>query len=502
MMNPKKTLNMNYLNKTSLALFGAAALLLGACADRIAVDGPERNLDAVRTIYGMLRCPASVRGAGTIDLTEGTGSAELVFTLSQGASEGVDIVLKIDPSLLEEYNAAHGTRYLCCPEELVTLEEQGAILIAPGDVRSDPVAVTVRQPADGTPIESYMLPVRAEAVTPGIRIQPDDAGCLLSLRTKQNRPDADKGTGFVTICYIEVNSDNPLNTGEYTMKGSGKPFIDIVNIFAANINYDAENGRPYLHCNDNVQHILDHREQFIAPLQERGIRVSLSVLGNHDAAGIGGLTDAMAVDFAAELKAFVDTYGLDGVDFDDEWSDYKPDGIIWPEPSSARSARLVYECRRLMPDKLITVYDIGHAPSGKVDGIPIGEPIDYAYQPFYGTWSDGTLHKITGMKRSQYGPYALNIRGGCVFHESEMRRLRYEQFSGAPLADPFGVCLLYCLDATDYEEAFDKIGRILYDDGVTWSGRLWRKFATEPEETHANNRTAANSAAGTTERAI
>lgn len=48
-----------------------------------------------------------------------------------------------------------------------------------------------------------------------------------------------------------------------------------MNIFAANINYDAENGRPYLHCNDNVQHILDHREQFIAPLQERGIRVSL-----------------------------------------------------------------------------------------------------------------------------------------------------------------------------------------------------------------------------------
>ena len=83
-----------------------------------------------------------------------------------------------------------------------------------------------------------------------------------------------------------------------------------------------------------------------------------------------------------------------------------------------------------------------------------------------------------------------------------MRRLRYEQLSGAPLADPFGLCLLYCLDATDYEEAFDKIGRILYDDGVTWSGRLWRKFATEPEETHANNRTAANSAAGTTERAI
>lgn len=493
---------MNYVKTIWPACAAAAALLFGACADEIAVADSERNIDAVRTIYGMLRCPTSVRESSTIDIVDGTGSAELVFTLSKGASEGVDIVLKIDPSLLEEYNAAHGTRYLCYPEELVTLEEQGAILIAPGDVRSDPVAVAVREPADGAPLESYMLPVRAEAVTPGIRIQPDDAGYLFSLRSRSERPDADKGTGFVTICYIEVNSDNPLNTGEYTMTGSGKPFIDIVNIFAANINYDAENRRPYLHCNDNVQHILDHREQFIVPLQERGIRVSLSVLGNHDVAGIGGLTDAMAVDFAAELKAFVDTYGLDGIDFDDEWSAYDPDGVVWPEPSSERSARLVYECRRLMPDKLITVYDIGHSPSGKVDGIPIGELIDYAYQPFYGTWADGSLQKITGMKRSQYGPYPLNIRGGCVFHESEMRRLRYDRFSGAPLADPFGVCLLYCLDATDYEEAFDKIGRILYDDGVTWTGRLWRKFATEPEETHADNRTAGNSAAGTTKRAI
>ncbi|MBR0560773.1 hypothetical protein KB213_12060, partial [Neokomagataea sp. TBRC 2177] len=87
---------------------------------------------------------------------------------------------------------------------------------------------------------------------------------------------------------------NILNAGEYTMKSSGKPFFDVVNIFAANINYNKEKGSVYVNCNDNVSYILKNADKFIRPLQAKGIKVCLTILGNHDEAGIANLTTETA----------------------------------------------------------------------------------------------------------------------------------------------------------------------------------------------------------------
>ena len=472
---------MNYFKNIYGGALLSVGVLLAGCSDPVEISDPNWDYGTALEVRGMLKSPASPRDLAPIELTHGEGQAELVFSLSKGAKQGIDVVLKVDPSLVDAYNKEHMTDYEAYPADLVTLEEEGAILIAPSDVQSDPVTISLVAPSEWGDAR-YLLPIRAEVVTEGVKLVEDDAQYLFSVLNVDERPNADKGTGFVTICYIEVNSDNPLNPGEYKMKSTGKPFVDIVNIFAANINYDVENCRPYVHCNDNVQYILNHRDQFIKPLQDKGIRVSLSILGNHDEAGLAGLTDAMAIDFAYELKAFVDTYGLDGVDFDDEWSSYNPDGVLWPEPSRERYARLIYECRKLMPDKLITVYDIGSSPTGSVDGMEVGKMIDYSYQPYYGTWSDAGLANITGMKRSQYGPYPLNIRGGLAVDADQIKRLRYNRYSGMPLGDPYGVNLLYCMDATDYEEAFNTMGEILFDDGVEWSGNVYDKFAIQPRK--------------------
>ena len=35
---------------------------------------------------------------------------------------------------------------------------------------------------------------------------------------------------------------------------------------------------------------------------------------------MGNLSEAAAKDFAKELKAYLDIYGLDGIDFDDEYT--------------------------------------------------------------------------------------------------------------------------------------------------------------------------------------
>lgn len=48
----------------------------------------------------------------------------------------------------------------------------------------------------------------------------------------------------------------------------------------------------------------------------------MSILGNHDDAGMRSLSEEGAKAFAKELKYYVDIYGLDGIDFDDEYSSY------------------------------------------------------------------------------------------------------------------------------------------------------------------------------------
>jgi hypothetical protein len=83
--------------------------------------------------------------------------------------------------------------------------------------------------------------------------------------------------------YVEVNSNDLANVADYTLAESGEAAIDMAMIFAANINYDGE--KAYLHFNERVTETLDDAETQIRPVQEKGTKVLLSVLGNHQGAG-------------------------------------------------------------------------------------------------------------------------------------------------------------------------------------------------------------------------
>ncbi len=63
-------------------------------------------------------------------------------------------------------------------------------------------------------------------------------------------------------------------------------------------------------------------------------------------------TREAAKDFALQLANTVNTYGLDGIDFDDEYSDYGNNGTGQPNDSSF--VMLVQELRALLPDKIIS----------------------------------------------------------------------------------------------------------------------------------------------------
>src|SRR5690242_1365706 len=96
--------------------------------------------------------------------------------------------------------------------------------------------------------------------------------------TRKSRP--------IGAVYVEVNSNNILNSGCYTLQNGGQQLFDIAMIFAANINYDVTHKRAVEYNNENVTRVLQNREQYIAPLQDKGIKVLLTILGNHQGAGI------------------------------------------------------------------------------------------------------------------------------------------------------------------------------------------------------------------------
>ncbi|NML71387.1 T9SS type A sorting domain-containing protein [Chryseobacterium sp. RP-3-3] len=206
------------------------------------------------------------------------------------------------------------------------------------------------------------------------------------------------------ICYVEVNNNNILNAGAYKLQTSGNYLFNVVNIFAANINYDTGRGRAYLSNNNNVTKVLTNADTYIKPLQNKGMKVVLTILGNHQGAGFCNFpTREAAKDFALQLAHTVNTYGLDGIDFDDEYSDYGQNGTGQPNDSSF--VMLVQELRALLPDKIISFYYYGPAASKlSWNGLRAGDYINYSWNASYGTFSAPNVPPLT---KAQISPAAV-----------------------------------------------------------------------------------------------
>lgn len=124
-----------------------------------------------------------------------------------------------------------------------------------------------------------------------------------------------------TAVYIEVNHEDLATVGAFVREGVHRPVFDLAMIFAANINYDG--CTAYLHLNERVMETLRAAETQIRPLQRRGTKVLLSLLGNHEGAGFANFPTRHDADrFAAQVASVVHRYHLDGVDLDDEYSEY------------------------------------------------------------------------------------------------------------------------------------------------------------------------------------
>ena len=211
------------------------------------------------------------------------------------------------------------------------------------------------------------------------------------------------------VVYVETNDTNPLNAGDYVLS-DGSAFVDIVELFASNLQKREVNGviQPVLKLNDKLTRVLEPDpsaptttgyHKYVKPLQQKGIKVLLTVLGNWDGISVASMNDTQTTQFAKILAHAVEKYGLDGIGFDDEYADYSTPLI------SGSFGDIITKLRNLMPaGKLITVFQYNNVGSSQIDATA-GAQIDYAYTNFGYNTSIG----ISGVTKERYAPLSINL---------------------------------------------------------------------------------------------
>lgn len=407
-------MNIKYITSGLLtAMIMSSTACLISCADELEVG---KNIDesAYSGLYennAYLRDGKSNQVSKVVELYGETYTATIKMGLSKAPNTAISAKVKMDAAYLETYNKAHNTDFALYPQDLVTFANEG-VLAVNANTKSAEVEMTIRAGEGVQEDKTYVIPVVISDQSSDITIEDEDAKrCIYLVKDMRNASDAYKGEDVVKGClYFEVNDVNPLNTLSFKLE-NGKLLWDVIVLFAANINYDAAAQRPSIKCNPNVQYLLDNNEIYLQPLRRRGVKVLLGLLGNHDITGLAQLSKQGAKDFAREVAAFCKAYNLDGVNYDDEYSDNPDLSNPALAPVSAEAgARLCYETKKAMPDKMVSVYVFGSMYGvSKVDGVDASEWLDFVVGD-YGLSS--YVDPIGNMTRKQCSGLSMQFYSG------------------------------------------------------------------------------------------
>lgn len=454
---------MNKIYKTGiLPLLVFTSGLMASCEGALNISPiDERPYAAVDMTIASLRNAETPVAFQTVELFSEDGNAgkgaSVECSISKAVGQTVELRIEYNEGFVSEYNRLNQTSFEAFPSDAFTIQDDGVVLIAPGDTEAHPLQISFDRSKLSENIQ-YMLPLHIAGLPDGIQPSSSEDSYTFIVVNKGDRPSADKGTGIKTILYFG-NDSNPLQANEYTMRDSGKPFFDIVCMFAANIIWDDEKKQASLSFNPWIQRMLDNADRYLRPLQERGTKVTLSIL-----TGVSVLSDIAAREMALEVKAVLDAYGLDGVEFDDEYNNQQNYDPNSPGIEFGNWARFVYECKRVMPDKLIGVYDYGSTGSFRepIDGVPARAYISYVMEAMYGSAAWGIQNGFGGLDKSQCSPYSRH-GGKFMVDQTTIERIKKEGY---------GYQMFFTLpDWNIAQEGLERMSQVYFDDMIQFSGK-------------------------------
>ena len=339
--------------------------------------GDDKVLGSIKTDAGQSRVDMKIT-------SNDTGfESKITVMLAEALAEKADFKVVYDADYLSEFNFINKTECQIFPANSCTMTGDGIVSIAAGATSGETTVKFSFDNAGLVPEMSYLAPFSLTAVSDNVDVDYKNSR-INYVFTKQ--PDRPHPTTKVlrNAVFFEVNDANPLNALEYVLE-DGSMFFDAVVLFAANINYNKTEDLVYLNNNPNVQALLDETEVYLQPLREKGIKVYLGLLGNHDAAGLCQLSDWGAKEWAREVAQACKQYKLDGVNLDDEYSKAPIIGNRWfTDYSAAAGSRLCYELKKALAEECpweteVTIFQYGgmwnlpavdgHRPSEFIDAV-------------------------------------------------------------------------------------------------------------------------------------
>ena len=88
---------------------------------------------------------------------------------------------------------------------------------------------------------------------------------------------------FRNVAYVETNTNALSNVSCFVQSDTKKPFFDTAVIFAANI-HGTDPNKPTIYLNPQDSKLLNDTKQ-ISSLQKKGIKVLVTLLGDHQNSG-------------------------------------------------------------------------------------------------------------------------------------------------------------------------------------------------------------------------
>ena len=442
-------------------IFAAVASFAVACDDDVnlgAVDTgnlavPDNNVVYVTDAQGQ-------RNYSSLDLRNSLTS-QLVVNAPSSVASDTKVTFAYDPTVLSEYNTNNGYDYEAIPESFVAFANGGVTTLKAGEIKAT-IDYTLTSDGSLDASKSYVLPVRVK-IEGDAQLGETDGAKVIFVNDLSSLPDATKYVkdengnlvpGIKIFSVMEVNDTNPLNNLPFTLKSSGKPLIDAVVLFSSNININSQTGKVYVRHNENNQAIFSNYDKYIKPLKDRGMKVYLSILGNGDIAGISSLADETAKEFAKEVKNVCDTYNLDGVFWDDEYSKEitgeAPPGFykIRNTPEGyERASYLLYQVWKLQPHRDNIAYCFSSTGQLRtVEGVTPGEYCRYALHNYAGSWDMSIYYP--GMQRSQMGLYSQELNLSNLATLAQLQQMR---------ADGYGCHMIFALDPRTQAEGGNRI---------------------------------------------
>ena len=319
-----------------------------------------------------------------------------VLKLASALEDAGSMTLSYDEAVVDTWNSYGGVP-VCekLPEGSYTLPEEGFTIPAGQTDVQLPIEINLENLEYET---SYMLVLKVQAKSDNI----GDVSCgndglrYIITTAKEPAKPVDHSTRK-NLAILEVNDVNPLSLLEVKFT-DGSLFFDGVVLFSSNIQYNADGNYVELYHNPNVQTLLEQRDTYIKPLQDAGIEVYLSILGNHTPAWVSNLLPATAELFAAQVANAVKEYHLDGVFLDDEYrGTYGADehtDLFYPystyygnlEPQYSQFGYILKQALKTLSwNPKVILYQVNEEEWRQVNGTPVNEYLDLLIPDHNGT---------------------------------------------------------------------------------------------------------------------